>query len=134
MPDNRNVEPHLKDRVARIWAAAAARVADFEPRIRADAPVARPMCGGHTLPRLDRSDPNALRMLLKMPAKSSTGPQQRDLYKATDGRWYVTLGGGEWPERTVLALMARGEIRPVFNDPSLGLYIVSRKDGPRRAS
>jgi hypothetical protein len=30
--------------------------------------------------------------------------------------------------------MARGEIRPVFNDPSLGLYIVSRKDGPRRAS
>jgi hypothetical protein len=125
MPDNRNVEPHLKDRVARIWAAAAARVADFEPRIRADAPVARPMCGGHTLPRFDRSDPDALRMLLKMPAKGSTGPQQRDLYKATDGRWYVTLGGGEWPERTVLALMARGEIRPVFNDPSLGLYFLN---------
>jgi hypothetical protein len=42
------------------------------------------------------------------------------------GRWYVTFGGGEWPERTVLELMARGDIRPIFNDPSLGLYFVSR--------
>jgi hypothetical protein len=28
MPNNETVEPHLKDRVARIWAAAAARAAD----------------------------------------------------------------------------------------------------------
>jgi hypothetical protein len=30
MPNNETVEPHLKDRIARIWAAAAARAADFE--------------------------------------------------------------------------------------------------------
>jgi hypothetical protein len=63
--------------------------------------------------------------MLKMSVGGTTGPQPRDVYKAADGRWRVTYGGGEWPERTVLELMARGEIRPVFNDPSLGLYIVS---------
>jgi hypothetical protein len=41
MPDNENVQLNLKDRVARIWAAAASRAADFEPRNRADAPPAR---------------------------------------------------------------------------------------------
>jgi hypothetical protein len=135
MPDNETVAPHLKDRVARIWAAAAARVADFEPRNRATAPVARTThapesevcpCCGHALPRVDESDPDELLQLLNIPAEGSIGPQQRDLYKAADGRWYVTFGGGEWPERTVLELMARREIRPVFNDPSLGLYIASR--------
>jgi hypothetical protein len=30
MRDNETVAPHLKDRVARIWAAAAARAAAFE--------------------------------------------------------------------------------------------------------
>jgi hypothetical protein len=42
MPDNETVTPHLKDRIARIWAAAAARASDPEPRNRADAPDARP--------------------------------------------------------------------------------------------
>jgi hypothetical protein len=32
-----------------------------------------------------------------MRAKGSAGPQQRDVYKTADGRWYVTYGGGEWP-------------------------------------
>jgi hypothetical protein len=32
MPNNENVERQLKDQVARIWAAAVARAADFEPR------------------------------------------------------------------------------------------------------
>jgi hypothetical protein len=32
MPNNENVEQQLKGQVARIWAAAAARAADFEPR------------------------------------------------------------------------------------------------------
>jgi hypothetical protein len=41
MPDNETVAPHLKARVARIWAAAAARAPDSEPRNRADAPDAR---------------------------------------------------------------------------------------------
>jgi hypothetical protein len=60
-----------------------------------------------------------------MPAQgSTTGPQERDVYRAADGRWFVTYGGGEWPEHTVLDLMARGEIRPVFNDPSMGVYNV----------
>jgi hypothetical protein len=36
MPNNENVEQQLKDQVARIWAAAAARAADFDPR-RVDA-------------------------------------------------------------------------------------------------
>jgi hypothetical protein len=36
-----------------------------------------------------------------MPAEGSTaGPQARDVHRAADGRWYVTFGGGEWPERT----------------------------------
>jgi hypothetical protein len=131
MPDNENVAPHLKERVARIWAAAAARVADFKPRNRATEPVARTApapesercpCCGHASPGFDKSDPDALLMLLKMPAKDS---QQRDVQKAADEHWYVTFGGGEWPERTVLELMARGKIRPVFNDPTLGLYVVS---------
>jgi hypothetical protein len=61
-----------------------------------------------------------------MPAEGSSRSQERDVYKAADGRWRVTFGGGEWPERTVLELMARGEIRPVFNDPSMGVYNVSR--------
>jgi hypothetical protein len=135
MPDKKNVAPHLKARVAQIWAAAAARVADFEPRNRADASVAtttpgpeseRCPCCGQPLPENDKSDPDELLQLLKMRAKGSAGPQQRDVYKTADGRWYVTYGGGEWPQRTVLELMARGEIRPIFNDPSLGLYFVSR--------
>jgi hypothetical protein len=40
MPNNETVEQHLKDRIARIWAAAAARAADFEPRSRAPAAMA----------------------------------------------------------------------------------------------
>jgi hypothetical protein len=36
MPNNKNVEQQLQSRVARIWAAAAARAADVEPR-RVDA-------------------------------------------------------------------------------------------------
>jgi hypothetical protein len=139
MPNNETVAPHLKDRVARIWAAAAARVADFEPRNRADAPVARTIpapeadhcpCCGQLLPENDKSDPDELLQLLKIPADGLTGRQQRDLYKSANGRWRVTFGGGEWPERSVLALMARGDIRPVFNDPSLGFYIVSRTRQP----
>jgi hypothetical protein len=39
MPDNETVATQFKDRVARIWAAAAARTADFEPRSRAPATV-----------------------------------------------------------------------------------------------
>jgi hypothetical protein len=41
MPNNEIVEPHLRDRIGRIWAAAAARAADFELRNRAAAPGAR---------------------------------------------------------------------------------------------
>ena len=84
-----------------------------------------PMCG-QPLPRFDKSDPDALLLLLKMRAEGARGPQARDVYKAADGRWRVTYGGGEWPERTVLELMARCEIRPVFNDPSMGVYNVIR--------
>jgi hypothetical protein len=85
-----------------------------------------PMCG-QALPHFDKSDPDALLRLLKLPADgSTTGPQERRVYRAADGRWFVTFGGGEWPERTVLELMARGEIRPVFNDPSMGVYNVIR--------
>jgi hypothetical protein len=84
-----------------------------------------PMCG-QQLPHYDKSNPDSLLRLLKMPAEGATGPQPRDVYKAADGRWRVTYGGGEWPERTVLELMARGEIRPVFDDPGVGVYNVSR--------
>jgi hypothetical protein len=78
MPDNENVAPHLKDRVARIWAAAAARVVDFEPRNRANPPVARTTpapesevcpCSGQALQRFDESDSDELLQLLKMPAQ-----------------------------------------------------------------
>jgi hypothetical protein len=65
------------------------------------------------LPHFDKNDLDALLRLLMMPAQgSTTGPQERDVYKAADGRWFVTYGGGEWPERTVLELMARGESGP----------------------
>jgi hypothetical protein len=84
-----------------------------------------PMCG-QALPHFDKSNPDALLRLLMMPAEGSTEPQPRNLYRSADGRWYVTYGGGEWPERTVLELVARDEIRPVFNDPSMGVYNVAR--------
>jgi hypothetical protein len=74
------------------------------------------------LPHFDKSDPDSLPRLLKLPAEgSTTGPQERDVNRAADGRWFVTFGGGEWPERTGLELMARGAIRPVFNDASMGV-------------
>jgi hypothetical protein len=38
----------------------------------------------------------------------------------------VTYGSGEWPERMVLGLMARGEIQPISDDPGVGAYHVSR--------
>jgi hypothetical protein len=38
------------------------------------------------LPRFDESDPDELLQLRKMPAEGSIGSQQRDLYKAADGR------------------------------------------------
>jgi hypothetical protein len=41
MPANENIESHLKHRVARIWAAAAARAAELEPCNRADLRAAR---------------------------------------------------------------------------------------------
>ena len=65
-----------------------------------------PMCG-QPLPHHDKSDPDALLRLLNMPAESSEGPQRRDVYNGADGRWYVTFGGGERPERTVLELLSR---------------------------
>jgi hypothetical protein len=40
MPNNENIEQQLKDQVARIWAAAAARAADFELRNQAAARAA----------------------------------------------------------------------------------------------
>jgi hypothetical protein len=62
-----------------------------------------------------------------MPAGGATGPQPCDVYKATDGPWRVTFGGGEWPERTVRELMARGEIHRSLTDPSLNVYNVIQK-------
>jgi hypothetical protein len=82
-----------------------------------------PLCG-QALPHFDKSDSDALLRLLMIPAEGSTEPQPRNVYKSADGRWFVTYGGGEWPERTVLELLARGEIGPVFDDPSMGIYNV----------
>jgi hypothetical protein len=50
MPNNENVEQQLKDQVARIWAAAAARAADFNPR-RVDASSA-----GRTPDQVDKGE------------------------------------------------------------------------------
>jgi hypothetical protein len=78
-----------------------------------------PTCG-QPLPPIDKDDPDALLRLLKASDK------RREVYRGSGGRWYVTYGGGIWPKRSVLELMARGEIRPKYNDPFVEVFHVGR--------
>jgi hypothetical protein len=73
MPNNENVEQQLKDQVARIWAAAAARAADFEPRRDASST-------GRTPDQVDKGEiiPFFARFVASLGALREAGPRPRE--------------------------------------------------------
>jgi hypothetical protein len=46
------------------------------------------------------------------------GPPMREIYAAQDGHWHITFGKGRVHASVVSALVAKGVVRPVYDDCS----------------
>lgn len=68
-----------------------------------------PTCG-QALPMTANGDGAALLTLLR------EGVPHREVYRGTNGRWYMTHGGGEWSAAAVQALVRSGYISPRYSN------------------